>query len=117
MLGHHPRDPVTSEALHYIGRVVNPAADISLRTIDPERFIIYNTADNCVLEEIEANMAFYEIYDGAIYLYQVRQGAVDLCVGEAAGVALAFDSRNFIITGPIRTGSVGPAALEELHWH
>lgn len=80
LLGKHPRDPVTSEALHYIGRVVNPAADVSLRTIDPERFIIYNTADNCVLEEIEANMAFYEIYDGAIYLYQVCQRVLNICV-------------------------------------
>ncbi|KAF6253387.1 P-loop containing nucleoside triphosphate hydrolase protein [Scenedesmus sp. NREL 46B-D3] len=59
------------EALHYVGRAPNPAADISLRTIDPERFVIYNAADACVLEEIEANMAFYEIYDGAIYMYQV----------------------------------------------
>lgn len=73
LLGRHPRDPTSSEALHYVGRAVNPAADISLRTIDPERFIIYNTADGCVLEEIEANMAFYEIYDGAIYLYQVSK--------------------------------------------
>jgi hypothetical protein len=71
LLGRHPRDPPSCEALHYIGRVPNPAADISLRTIDPERFVIYNAADACVLEEIEANMAFYEIYDGAIYMYQV----------------------------------------------
>jgi hypothetical protein len=51
--------------------VQNPAGEISLRTIDPERFIIYNSADERVLEEIEANMAFYNIYDGAVYLYQV----------------------------------------------
>jgi hypothetical protein len=73
LLGRHPRDPPSCEALHYIGRAPNPAADISLRTIDPERFVIYNAADACVLEEIEANMAFYEIYDGAIYMYQVRR--------------------------------------------
>jgi hypothetical protein len=58
-------------ALHYTGPVQNPAGEISLRTIDPERFIIYNSADERVLEEIEANMAFYNIYDGAVYLYQV----------------------------------------------
>jgi hypothetical protein len=60
-----------SGALHYTGPVQNPAADISLRTIDPERFIIYNSGEDRVLEEIEANMAFYNIYDGAVYLYQV----------------------------------------------
>jgi DEAD/DEAH box helicase domain-containing protein len=72
LLGRHPRDPPSWDALHYIGRTANPAAEVSLRTIDPERFVIYNAADACVLEEIEANMAFYEIYDGAIYMYQVR---------------------------------------------
>lgn len=71
LLGRHPRDPPHSEALHYTGRAQNPAADVSLRTIDPERFVIWNAADASVLEEIEANMAFYEIYDGAIYMYQV----------------------------------------------
>jgi hypothetical protein len=40
--------------------------------------VIYNAADACVLEEIEANMAFYEIYDGAIYMYQVRPACVCL---------------------------------------
>ncbi|WIA32171.1 hypothetical protein OEZ86_003020 [Tetradesmus obliquus] len=72
LLGRHPRDPPHSEALHYTGRAQNPAADVSLRTIDPERFVIWNAADASVLEEIEANMAFYEIYDGAIYMYQGR---------------------------------------------
>lgn len=72
ILGRHPHDPLSLNAMHYVGRCSNPAADVSLRTIDPERFIIYNTADNSVLEEIESNMAFYEIYDGAIYLFQVR---------------------------------------------
>jgi hypothetical protein len=38
--------------------------------------VIYNAADTCVLEEIEANMAFYEIYDGAIYMYQVRRACL-----------------------------------------
>jgi hypothetical protein len=81
LLGRHPRDPPSCEALHYIGRAVNPAADVSLRTIDPERFVIYNAADACVLEEVEANMAFYEIYDGAIYLYQVTMETTGLFSG------------------------------------
>jgi hypothetical protein len=49
LLGRHPRDPPGLPALHYTGPTASPAADISLRTIDPERFIIYNTTDNrCV---------------------------------------------------------------------
>lgn len=96
LLGRGPRDPVSlggaaaattqqaaalqgtpdpqQQPLHYTGPVQNPAADISLRTIDPERFIIYNSAEERVLEDIEANMAFYSLYDGAVYLYQVGVG-------------------------------------------
>jgi len=95
LLGKGPQDPVTllnptpnpagagggaggAGVLHYTGPVQNPAADISLRTIDPERFIIYNSVDDRVLEEVEANMAFYNIYDGAVYLYQVQEHTLSL---------------------------------------
>jgi DEAD/DEAH box helicase domain-containing protein len=71
LLGRGPHDPAALGALHYTGTSPNPATGVSLRTIDPDRFIIYDVSHNTVLEEIEANMAFYEIYDGAIYLHQV----------------------------------------------
>ena len=59
-------------ALHYVGSQSNPAASVSLRAIDPERYVIVNEADNgAVLEEIEESKAFYEVYDGAVYMYQV----------------------------------------------
>ena len=32
--------------------------------------MIYDVVGGRHLEEIEANMAFYEVYDGAIYMYQ-----------------------------------------------
>lgn len=70
LLGRHPRTTGLS-SLHYVGPSDNPAAGISLRTIDPDRFVIKNEADNTVLEDIEANMAFYEVYDGAVYMFQV----------------------------------------------
>lgn len=45
----------------------------SLRAIDPERFAIVNeAAGGTVLEEIEESKAFFEVYDGAVYMYQVR---------------------------------------------
>lgn len=112
LLGKGPQDPVTLDptlgfshpsqasgfsvsgleglgfaALHYTGPVQNPASEISLRTIDPERFIIYNSAEDRVLEDIEANMAFYNIYDGAVYLYQVRgDPLVGVCVWGGCGM-------------------------------
>jgi hypothetical protein len=51
--------------LHYIGGQAKPAAAVSLRTIDPDRFAIINSATGETLEEIEACCAFFEVYDGA----------------------------------------------------
>ena len=62
----------SSDALHYTGPHDSPAAHISLRAIDPERFSIVNeAAGGEVLEEIEESKAFWEVYDGAVYLFQV----------------------------------------------
>ena len=48
-------------------------AQVSLRAIDPERFAIVNeAAGGEVMEEIEASKAFYEVYDGAVYMFQVH---------------------------------------------
>jgi hypothetical protein len=59
-------------ALHYIGGHTKPSADVSLRTIDPDRFAIINTATGETLEEIEASSAFFEVYDGAVYMHHGR---------------------------------------------
>ena len=54
----------------------NPASGISLRAIDPERYSIVNEADGGnILEEIEESKAFFEVYDGAVYLFQVIPAA------------------------------------------
>ena len=59
--------------LFYVGNKDNPARHINLRAIDPERYTIVNeAAGGEVLEEIEESKAFFEVYDGAVYLYQVR---------------------------------------------
>lgn len=43
----------------------------SLRAIDPERFaIVDESLGGALLEEIEESKAFFEVYDGAVYLYQ-----------------------------------------------
>lgn len=58
-------------ALHYIGRHDNPASQFSLRAIDPERYQIFNEIDGKVIEEIEESKAFFQVYDGAVYMFQV----------------------------------------------
>ena len=56
----------------YTGARDCPARAVSLRAIDPERYTIVNeAAGGEVLEEIEESKAFFEVYDGAVYLYQV----------------------------------------------
>lgn len=73
ILGRHPEAPPSAPALHYVGAGPSPAAGVSLRAIDPNRFAIVNeAAGGEVVEEIEESKAFYEVYDGAVYMFQVR---------------------------------------------
>lgn len=49
----------------------------SLRAIDPERFaIVDESLGGALLEEIEESKAFFEVYDGAVYLYQASGKSV-----------------------------------------
>ena len=66
----HPRITNT-RALFYTRTIDVPASVISLRAIDPERYAIVNEEDGDVIEEIEESKAFYEVYDGAVYMFQV----------------------------------------------
>ncbi len=57
-----------SVPLVYSGPRDNPASAICLRSIDPERYVIWDEVSRMPLEEIEANMAFYEVgEDGGWY--------------------------------------------------
>lgn len=77
LLSRHPHMPPCMNALLYTGTRENPAAAFSLRAIDPERYQIVNeAADGAVIEEIEESKAFFEVYDGAVYLYQARRCTV-----------------------------------------
>ncbi len=52
--------------LVYSGARDNPASLICLRSIDPDRFVIWDEASGRPLEEVEANMAFYEVGVGLV---------------------------------------------------
>ncbi|KAK9842388.1 hypothetical protein WJX84_006352, partial [Apatococcus fuscideae] len=71
LLARHPQATM-AHGLHYCGHHDNPAKLISLRAIDPERYAILNEENNEVIEEIEESNAFYEVYDGAVYMFQGR---------------------------------------------
>jgi ATP-dependent helicase YprA (DUF1998 family) len=64
--------PVDRQAMLYIGGASNPAQRVSLRTIDPDVIAIVNVATGAVIEEIEQSKAFFQVYDGAVYMFQGR---------------------------------------------
>lgn len=64
--------PADHSAYGYIGGAVNPARNVALRTIDPDHFSIVNAATGEEIEQIEQCKAFWEVYDGAIYMFQGR---------------------------------------------
>ena len=84
-------------ALHYVGPQKKPAAGVSLRAIDPERYaIIDESQDGAVLEEIEESKAFYEVYDGAVYMYQVgRQESIPGRAPYSCGLPMTACGRTF----------------------
>lgn len=69
-LGRPPNSKV--DAWVYIGGEDSPAATFGLRAIDAEQFQIIDESSKEKLEEIEESKAFFEVYEGAIYLFQGR---------------------------------------------
>ena len=63
--------------LMYIGPDTSPASKITLRAIDPGRYVIIDEFTGKELEQVEENKAFYQVYDGGTYFFQ---GRTYLCV-------------------------------------
>ncbi len=98
-MNRHPHAS-TPDVLFYVGSKDNPARQINLRAIDPERYSIVNeAAGGEVLEEIEESKAFFEVYDGAVYLYQARPQALTIMHG--GGGALHDVQMMHLPAGPI----------------
>ena len=56
----------------YVGVATHPARHVPLRTIDDDCVQIVLEGSEEVIEEIELCKAFFEVYDGAVYLHQGR---------------------------------------------
>ncbi|XP_047311928.1 uncharacterized ATP-dependent helicase YprA isoform X2 [Impatiens glandulifera] len=54
----------------YIGPEKFPSRAISIRAIESERYKVIDKKKNDVLEEIEESRAFFQVYEGAVYLHQ-----------------------------------------------
>ncbi|KAK9114387.1 hypothetical protein Syun_021184 [Stephania yunnanensis] len=60
----------SSRIWSYIGHEKNPSHAVSLRAIESEKYKVFDHKRNEVLEEIEESRAFFQIYEGAVYMHQ-----------------------------------------------
>ncbi|KAL8134877.1 uncharacterized protein LOC141713110 isoform X2 [Apium graveolens] len=54
----------------YIGHEKTPSHAVSIRAIESERYKVMDEKNNEVLEEIEESKAFFQVYEGAVYMNQ-----------------------------------------------
>ncbi|KAL3512411.1 hypothetical protein ACH5RR_025128 [Cinchona calisaya] len=54
----------------YIGHEKAPSIAVSIRAIETERYKVIDKQKNEVLEEIEESRAFFQVYEGAVYMNQ-----------------------------------------------
>ncbi|XP_020572904.1 uncharacterized protein LOC110019546 isoform X2 [Phalaenopsis equestris] len=54
----------------YVGPEDRPSAAVSIRAIEANRYKVIVKSTNEVLEEIEESKAFFQIYEGAVYMHQ-----------------------------------------------
>lgn len=90
-LGRHPSNSQQDNSWHYIGQQKCPSQAVSIRAICPEKYTVINQATNEVIEEVEESKAFFEVYEGAVYMHQ---GKTYLCrsLDIAAKVALCQEA-------------------------
>ncbi|XP_020537574.1 uncharacterized ATP-dependent helicase YprA isoform X2 [Jatropha curcas] len=62
----------------YIGREKIPSHGISIRAIETVRYRVVDRNGNEVLEEIEESKAFFQVYEGAVYMHQGKTYLVEV---------------------------------------
>ncbi|KAJ0890100.1 putative DNA helicase [Helianthus annuus] len=60
----------TAEIWNYIGHEKSPSHTVSIRAIESERYKIIDMKNDKLLEEVEESKAFFQVYDGAVYMQQ-----------------------------------------------
>ncbi|MCO5604473.1 hypothetical protein L7F22_058639 [Adiantum nelumboides] len=75
------------------------AQAVSIRAIEPEKYTIVNSATNEVIEEVEESKAFFEVYEGAVYIHQGKTYLVKtLDLGAKVAVCQAADVKYYTKT-------------------
>ncbi|CAH1422386.1 unnamed protein product [Lactuca virosa] len=60
----------SAEIWNYIGPEKIPSRGVSIRAIESERYKVIDMKNDQVLEEIEESKAFFQVYEGAVYMQQ-----------------------------------------------
>jgi DEAD/DEAH box helicase domain-containing protein len=56
---------------HYLSpSITYPAQDINIRATTGQNYAVIDGREGCLLETVEAGVAFFQVYPGAIYLHQ-----------------------------------------------
>ncbi|KFK25179.1 hypothetical protein AALP_AA8G076800 [Arabis alpina] len=71
-LSFDPSRDSSARILTYIGREKKPTRKVSIRAIESEKYIVMRKGSDDVLDEIEESKAFFQVYEGAIYMNQGR---------------------------------------------
>ncbi|URE28847.1 hypothetical protein MUK42_17433 [Musa troglodytarum] len=69
--GYLGTDPCVSPKLwNYIGPEKSPSHAVSIRAVETDKYKVVEKISNEVLEEIEESTAFFQVYEGAVYMNQ-----------------------------------------------
>ncbi|OEL30293.1 ATP-dependent helicase HRQ1, partial [Dichanthelium oligosanthes] len=66
----NPSGPFSSSMWNYVGPEKSPSQAVSIRAIEHDKYKVINKLNNRLLEEIEESKAFFQVYEGAVYLHQ-----------------------------------------------
>ncbi|KAG0488924.1 hypothetical protein HPP92_007735 [Vanilla planifolia] len=65
----HPQNSET-KCWSYIGPEDRPSMEVSIRSIESNKYKVIDEMSHEVLEEIEESKAFFQVYEGAVYMHQ-----------------------------------------------
>ncbi|KAL9231532.1 hypothetical protein vseg_006752 [Gypsophila vaccaria] len=84
---------------NYIGPEKLPSRAISIRAIESEKYSVIDSQTNEVLEEIEESKAFFQVYEGAVYMNQGKTYLVkELNVSSKVAVCQRADLKYYTKT-------------------
>ncbi|WKA08273.1 hypothetical protein VitviT2T_026010 [Vitis vinifera] len=69
-LSFDPSRGSSSRIWNYIGHAKIPSHAVSIRAIETEKYKVIDKGRDELLEEIEESKAFFQVYDGAVYMHQ-----------------------------------------------